>query len=91
LGAVKIYYKENFNITAGTVVDSRAFLTLKVNGAIVGTGRIKLGAPTISIDITDYCTIPGTNTVLRKMYLETGWTAATSKVEQYIPVKFFAP
>ena len=95
LGGLKIYYEESISAsTDGTAISPHAFILLKVNGIVIPPGRIRLSSESSSlkIDITDYCTMPGTNTVLRNFDYATGWEQADSAmVNQYLAIQFFAP
>lgn len=92
LGELRVFYEESFQKENDTDIDTGAFMTLDVNGKIVPPGRILLSkAESVKIDITDYCTMPGTNTVTRGLYNDDGWASSERYVKQYLAVKFLAP
>ena len=92
LGGLKVYYEENLSILTGVAVSPISFLVLKINGDVTAPGRIKLSGSTttLKLDITDWCTMPGTNTVDADLYA-TGWARGNRYVKQYLGVRFFAP
>lgn len=95
LGGLKIYYEESISeATDGTTISQHAFIMIKVNGTVIPPGRIRLNSDSsnLKIDITDYCTLPGTNTIERIFDYATGWVAAdAAQVNQYLAIQFFAP
>jgi hypothetical protein len=90
LDELRVFYKEILNapsdgspITLGTMID------LSINGKVVPPGRMRAtDGGEIKVDISDYITksssTDSTNTVLRNLYLGTGWTSQSSSIEQYL-------
>ena len=92
LGGLKVYYEESLTKDDDTDIDPDACMVLKVNDVVIPPGRILLSKQSsISIDITDYCTMPGTNTAEGTLYDSTGWTRGRKYILQYLAVQFFAP
>lgn len=92
LGGLKVYYEESLSKTEDTDIDPAACLVLEINDVVVPPGRILLSkASDLKIDITDYCTMPGTNTAVGTLYNGTGWERGSIYIRQYLAVQFFAP
>lgn len=93
LGGLRVYYEESFSQEADVDIDPLAFIIVEVNGIVVPPGRILLSlVNSVKLDITDYCTMPGTNTIDRTMHDSTGWVGAEQRfVKQYLATQFFAP
>jgi hypothetical protein len=93
LGGLRVFYEEAFSKDSDVDIDPRAFIILEVNGIVVPPGRILLSrVDSVKIDITDYCTMPGTSTINRTMHNSTGWSAGEERyVKQYLATQFFAP
>jgi hypothetical protein len=94
LGGVKVVFEATYVKVAATTINTTAFVILYVNGKAVPPGRLRVTTNSLSlkIDITDYCTMPGTNTVKTILQNSAGYSSPSyAYVNQYIKVKFFAP
>lgn len=96
-GGLVIMYEESFTVpTDDTSVSAGVFCDVAVNGKVAPPGRIKISdSAAISIDITDACnkssTSDTTNTILRSLYLATGWETTNGLVKQYAAQAFMDP
>jgi hypothetical protein len=100
LVGLRVFYEESISITEDdTEADTGTFVDIQIDGKVVPPGRIKLSSGgAISLDITDYCLTGGTavtggysHTVLRNLYLGTGWESTESFIKQYKARAFIAP
>lgn len=96
-GGLVVLYKESFSVPADdTSVATGVFCDVALNGSVVPPGRMKItDAAAVEVDITAACeksaSVDKTNTILRKIYLATGWEATEGVVEQYLSQAFLDP
>lgn len=96
-GGWTCYYEESFSPpNDDESVNTGVFCDVMINGIVVPPGRIRISdSPSISIDITAACSVSTTsditNTVLRNIYLASGWDTSDGTIKQYRAMSFIDP